>query len=36
MAFDPASAMMDAENPQLTALATEVRDKLINVLDKIE
>lgn len=36
LAFDPASAMMDAENPELTALATEVREKLTNVLDRID
>jgi hypothetical protein len=35
MAFDPASAMMELDNPELSKLSIEIREKLIRVLDKL-
>lgn len=35
MAFDPASAMMELDNPELAKLSIEIREKLIKVLDKL-
>ena len=36
MAFDPASAMMSIDKPELSQLAQEVREKLSRVLDNID
>ncbi len=36
MAFDPASAMMELDNPDLAELSAEVREKLVMVLDMLE
>jgi uncharacterized protein (DUF302 family) len=36
MAFDPASAMMAMDKPELAQIATEVREKLSRVLDNID
>ena len=36
MAFDPASAMMSMDKPELNQLAAEVREKLIRILDSID
>lgn len=36
MAFDPASAMMELDNPELSKLSIEIREKLIKVLDKLD
>ncbi|MFC2124443.1 DUF302 domain-containing protein [Bacteroidota bacterium] len=36
MAFDPASAMMAVDKPELAQIATEVREKLTRVLDNID
>ncbi len=35
MAFDPASAMMELDNPELAKLSIEIRERLIKVLDKL-
>jgi uncharacterized protein (DUF302 family) len=35
MAFDPASAMMEMDNPELSKLSIEIRERLIKVLDKL-
>ncbi len=35
LVFDPASSMMELENPGLTELAADVREKLQRVLDKL-
>ena len=35
MAFDPASTMMEMDNPELTELAADVRKKLGRVIDKL-
>ena len=35
MAFDPVSAMMELDNPELSKLSIEIREKLIRVLDKL-
>ncbi len=35
MAFDPASAMMEIDNPELARLSIEIREKLIGILDKL-
>ena len=35
MAFDPASAMMELDNPELSKLSIEIREKLIKVLDEL-
>ena len=35
MAFDPASAMMELDNPELSKLSIEIREKLIRVLDDL-
>ena len=36
MAFDPASAMMELDNPELAKLSIEVRESLIKVLDSLD
>jgi uncharacterized protein (DUF302 family) len=36
LAFDPASVMMNMENPALEKLSGEVRDKLTNVLQSLD
>ncbi|HLF33203.1 MAG TPA: DUF302 domain-containing protein [Cyclobacteriaceae bacterium] len=36
MAFDPASAMMDSGNGDLVRLASDVRDKLMKVMDSLD
>jgi uncharacterized protein (DUF302 family) len=36
MAFDPASAMMELDNPELSKLSIEIREKLIRVLDRLD
>lgn len=36
MAFDPTSPMMAMDNPELAKLSTEVKEKLIRVLDKLK
>ena len=35
LAFDPASVMMDLDNPELDKLSTEVREKLTKVLESL-
>jgi uncharacterized protein (DUF302 family) len=35
MVFDPASAMMELDNPELSKLSIEIRERLIKVLDKL-
>lgn len=35
MVFDPASAMMELDNPELAKLSIEIREKLIKVLDTL-
>jgi len=35
LAFDPASVMMDLDNPDLEKLSTEVREKLTKVLESL-
>ena len=35
MVFDPASAMMELDNPELAKLSIDIREKLIKVLDKL-
>jgi uncharacterized protein (DUF302 family) len=35
MAFDPASAMMELDNPELAKLSIEIRERLIKVLDTL-
>jgi uncharacterized protein (DUF302 family) len=36
MAFDPASAMMDSGNEDLVRLSSDVRDKLMKVMDNLD
>ena len=36
LAFDPASVMMSMDNPELENISTEVREKLTNVLDRLD
>ena len=35
LAFDPASVMMDLDNPELEKLSAEVREKLTKVLESL-
>jgi len=35
LAFDPASVMMNMDNPELDSLSTEVREKLTRVLENL-
>ncbi len=35
LAFDPASAMMDLDNPELSKVSMEIRERLIKVLDAV-
>ena len=35
MDFDPASAMMELDNPELARLSIEIREKLIRIIEKL-